>query len=68
MILTPSETMLILRRRMKMTQGEFGKLLGVTGKTVQYWELGKVGISRSVLNKLEILKQRQLEEKDGSTL
>lgn len=59
--LTPSETVLILRRRMKLTQDEFGKLVGVCGKTVQHWELGQEP-RRPVLDKLEILEQRQAEQ------
>lgn len=57
MTLTPSEKVLILRRRMKLTQDEFGKLLGVTGKSVQNWELGQTP-RRPVLDKVEILEQR----------
>ena len=31
-----------IRTKMKLTQGEFGKLLGVSIHTVSMWELGKV--------------------------
>lgn len=58
MTLTPSETVLILRRRMNLSQPEFGKLLGVCGKTVQHWELGESSPRGSVRERLEILVQR----------
>lgn len=60
MTLTPSETVLILRRRMKLTQAEFGKLLGVSWKTVQHWELGNHKIKQSVIEKLEVIEARHV--------
>lgn len=57
--LTPAEKVLILRRRMKLSQDKFGELLGVCGKTIQHIELGKVGVSASVNEKLQIVEQRQ---------
>jgi DNA-binding transcriptional regulator YiaG len=57
MTLTPSEKVLILRRRMKLTQDEFGKLLGVSGKTVQFWELGRAP-KAAMMEKVEILGKR----------
>lgn len=59
MTLTASERILILRRRMKLSQAEFGELLGVTSKTVQNWELGKTEPVQAVFERLKVLEQRQ---------
>ena len=40
------------RRRMGMTQGELAWLLGVTVRSVQHWEAGRVLPRRGVLAKL----------------
>lgn len=59
MNLTLGERVLILRRRMGLGQKEFGKLLGVTGRTVYNLEHEEGRIKPTMMNKLQIMEQRQ---------
>lgn len=43
-----------IRKSMKMTQNEFGKLMGVHGGTVKKWEAEKVQIQRGTYERLPV--------------
>lgn len=64
--LTTGEYVLWLRRRMKLTQAEFGKLLDTCGATIKNWELGRTNPRPEDVEKLAILEQRR-EENYGSS-
>lgn len=57
---TIGEYVLWLRRRMKLTQVEFGKLLDTCGDTIKNWELGKTEPQLADIGKLAILEQRHV--------
>ena len=46
---------LVLRRRLKMTQGEFAVATGVTVSTVNRWEAGHIEPSRLARRTIEAL-------------
>lgn len=61
--LTPAEYVLIVRRRLELTQEEFGKLIGVCGKTVNNLEIGKVFTRGKTMERIKMLADRQLNGK-----
>ena len=51
----------IVRKKLNMTQTEFGNLFGIPMRTVQEWEYGKRKAPNYVINMMEeILKSRGL--------
>lgn len=56
--LTTGEYVLWLRRRMKLTQAEFGKLLDTCAATIKNWEIGKTTPRNADVEKLGILEAR----------
>ena len=59
MTLTVGERVLIIRRRSRLSQKEFGNLLDVCGDTVKNWELGKTKPTAKDVEKLAVLEARQ---------
>ena len=41
--MTPKQ-LLVFRKRLNLTQAEFGKLVGVSSNTVARWERGEIGM------------------------
>ena len=61
--LTPAEYVLIVRRRMKLTQVELSKLIGVTSKTIDNLENGRVLTKGKTLDRIKLLADRKFNGK-----
>jgi DNA-binding transcriptional regulator YiaG len=48
-----------LRRKLKLTQEEFGRRVGVSWRTVARWESGESAPRKNVREKIELLERRK---------
>ncbi len=46
------------RRRLKLTQAELAKLIGVAKNTVARWERGELGMSKTTAKLIDLLTRR----------
>lgn len=53
-----------IRRKLKLTQGEFAELVNVSVKTIERWEEGKNPISGPVVTLVKVLKERPTLSED----
>lgn len=53
-----------LRNKMNLNRDEFGKLVGVVGRTIEQYELGSANPSKAVLIHLNNLMLQQNQKKD----
>jgi DNA-binding transcriptional regulator YiaG len=48
-----------LRRRLKLTQVQFGELIGVAGNSVARWERGEMRVRESAARLMRLLAERR---------
>jgi len=55
-----------LRKKTGLTQEQFARVVGVTGRTVSGWETGKTKVSPLALVALRQIEAQQAEKKDDT--